>query len=63
MDLELVLQLERKVDRLLERKEGLEKTCQRLQAEKASLEKDRERFRAELDRILGKLDCLDREAL
>lgn len=61
MDSDLVLSLEQKVGKLLERKEFLEAENRQLREENQGLEKERERFRAELDRILAKLECLDRE--
>lgn len=61
MDLDIVLRLEKKIDQLLVRKGELEEDCSRLLAEKNLLLGERERFGSELDRILAKLDLLDRE--
>lgn len=62
MNLELVLRLEEKIDRLLGLKEGLEQECRQLREERALLLAERERVRGEVDRILAKLDRLDQES-
>ncbi len=61
MNFDLVLRLEEKIDLLLARNLQLETECRDLQAGHRELLAERERFRAELDRILVKLDHLDRE--
>lgn len=61
MDLTLVLQLEKKIDQLLARKQALEEQCQELLADRDRLVQERDRFVAEVDRILAKLDGLDQE--
>ncbi|MEJ2201156.1 MAG: cell division protein ZapB [Desulfuromonadaceae bacterium] len=59
--LALVLKLERKVDRLLDRYQVQASELQQLREENRLLREERERFGVELDRILSKLDDLDGE--
>lgn len=61
MDLNIVLRLEKKIDQLLARNQALAEECNRLIAESKTLADERERFCLELDRVLAKLDRLDRE--
>jgi hypothetical protein len=61
-NLELVLELERKVDRLLALCQGLTGELDRLRGENQALLKEREGVFSELDRILRKLDGMDGEA-
>jgi hypothetical protein len=62
MDFDLILRLEKKIDQLLERNLLLSEECRKLQAGERELLAEREHFRAELDRILAKLDQLDKES-
>lgn len=61
--LELVIQLEEKIGRLLDRHKILTQQLQEVQRENQALLEERDLFRAELDRIIGKLDLLDEETL
>ena len=63
MDLDIVLRLEQKIDRLLSQYREMAEKCQRLEAENRVFVEERVRFQAELDRILVKLEQLDQETL
>lgn len=59
---DLVLRLERKIDQLLERQRLLEQENLRQAGKLGELVAERERFAGELDRILEKLDRIERGA-
>ena len=61
MDLTVIVRLEEKVDQLLEQHRTLQEENRRLLARQAALEEERQLFRGELDRILGKLEGLERK--
>ncbi len=61
MDLTVIVRLEEKVDQLLEQHRTLQDENRRLLARQAALEEERQLFRGELDRILGKLEGLERK--
>ena len=61
MDLTVIVRLEEKVDQLLEQHRTLQEENRRLLARQAALEEERQVFRGELDRILGKLEGLERK--
>jgi cell division protein ZapB len=61
VDLSLVVELEKKIDQLLARKQALEEECRQLLADRDRLQREREDFVSGLDRILAKLDGLDQE--
>ncbi len=61
MDFNVVLKLEEQVDRLLSQRRALVEEVGRLRSDCALLQRERGRFREELDRILGKLERLERE--
>ncbi|WP_305044273.1 cell division protein ZapB [Geoalkalibacter sp.] len=61
MDLRIILRLEEKIDQLLSRNQDLEEQVRQFAIERSSREEELERIRQELDRILAKLDFLDRE--
>ncbi len=62
MDSNLLLRLEKLVDRLLAVVRELEDERDRLQGENRELLEEKRRVRDELDRILLKLDALERES-
>ncbi len=62
MDSNLLLRLETLVDRLLAVVRELEDERDRLQGENRELLEEKRRVRDELDRILLKLDALERES-
>lgn len=61
MDLDVVFRLEEKLDDLLKQHQDLLNECRRLRMEKDAFLQERNRVRAELDRILTKLDVVERE--
>ncbi len=61
--LELVVQLEEKIGRLLDRHKTLTRQLHEARRENQALLEERDRFRAELDRIIDKLTLLDEETL
>lgn len=61
MDFNIVLRLEEQVDRLLSQRRALVEEVGRLRSDCALLQSEQGRFRKELDRILGKLERLERE--
>jgi cell division protein FtsB len=61
VDLTVIVRLEEKVDQLLEQHRTLQDENRRLLARQAALEEERQLFRGELDRILGKLEGLERK--
>lgn len=61
MNLDLVLRLEEKIDRLLQEKQELLDKCQCLKAENLQYLSERDRVRGEIDRILAKLDAVGLE--
>jgi FtsZ-binding cell division protein ZapB len=58
----VIVRLEEKVDQLLEQHQLLREENRRLLARQAALEDERQFFQSELDRILGKLQRLERKA-
>lgn len=61
MDLTVIARLEEKVGQLLEQHRALQDENSRLLDRQAALEAERQVFRRELDRILGKLEGLERK--
>jgi len=61
--LELIIRLEEKLTRLLDRQNELGRRVRELEQENQALLEERRISREELDRIIGRLDLLDEEAL
>lgn len=61
--LELIIRLEEKLTRLLDRQNELGRRVRELEQENQALLEERRISREELDRIIGRLDLLDGEAL
>ena len=61
--LELIIRLEEKLTRLLDRQNELGRRVRELEQENQALLEERRNSREELDRIIGRLDLLDEEAL
>ena len=62
MDLSVIVRLEEKVGQLLEQHRALQEENSRLLARQAAFETERQQFRQEVDRILQKLQVLERRA-
>ncbi|MDX9708871.1 MAG: cell division protein ZapB [Trichloromonas sp.] len=60
--LELIIRLEEKLTRLLDRQNELGRRVRELEQENQALLEERRTSRDELDRIIGRLDLLDEEA-
>ncbi|MBN2644177.1 MAG: cell division protein ZapB [Desulfuromonadaceae bacterium] len=61
MNLDVLVHLEEKIERLLRLKDQLEGQTRQLQEEKAQLVAERSQMLQELDRLLLKFDFLDQE--
>ena len=61
--LELIIRLEEKLTRLLDRQNELGRRVRELEQENQALLEERRISREELDRIIDRLDLLDEEAL
>lgn len=58
--MDLVARLENKIDQLLEQHQLLQQECRSLRESAGRLQQEREHFRQELDRIIDKLEKLER---
>lgn len=59
---DIILRLEKQIDRILDKQRNQESELRRLREENVELVEERERVRSELDRILAKLDSQGEES-
>ena len=58
--MELIQRLEEKIDKLILQHQQLQDECRSLRKDASRHQDERERFKTELDKILAKLDKLER---